>query len=255
MSIGGIDPWRRALLGLCAAGLALFGGLCALSFVAPLTVERLAREVIRIEVQRRVEARVDDLSDTRLAGLARKALEKTTADAAASEDALRRQIPEQVANAVARMLNADCECRKRLLRWARDAEQERLGSLRQMETRLTEWIERAYAHTRDQLLRELRIFTGANAVCFLLLGALCLWKRPTTAQLGLVAATLLSAGLMVGGVYLFQQDWLHTVVFGTYVGWGYGAYLAAVTGLFSDIAFNRGIVTSHLLTAIPFPSC
>lgn len=255
MNIGSIDPWRRALLGLGTAGLALFGGLCALSFLAPLTVERLAREAIRIEVQRRVEARVDDLSDTRLAGLARKALEKTAADAAASEDALRRQIPEQVANAVANMLNADCECRQRLVKWARDAEQERLGSLRQMDARLTDWIERAYAHTRDQLLRELRIFTSVNAVCFALLGMLCLCKRPTTAQLGLVAITLLSAGLTVGGVYLFQQDWLHTIVFGTYVGWAYGAYLAGVTGLFSDIAFNRGFVTSHLLGAITFPSC
>ena len=88
MRLAGLDGWHRALLALCAAGLALFGGLLFVSYAAPLTIERLARDAIQLEVERRVGARIDALSDTRLAGLARKALEKTSAEAAAA--AMRR---------------------------------------------------------------------------------------------------------------------------------------------------------------------
>lgn len=253
--LSGLDRWRRLLLLLCAAGLVMFGGLLVMAYAAPLTVERLAREAIRLEVEHRVGARMDALSDTRLAGLARRALEKTTTDAEAAELALRQQLPRRVANAVADMLKTDCECRRRLERWAQDAAESRLGSLRDAQARLTDWIEQAYATTRAQLLRELRIFSGANAICFLLLAALCLWRRPTTPQLLLIAATVLGAAVVVGGFYLFKQDWLHTLVFGRYVGWGYTGYLAAVAGLFADIAFNQARVTSSLLSAIHVPPC
>ncbi|MDG0852629.1 hypothetical protein [Roseateles puraquae] len=255
MRLAGLDGWHRALLALCAAGLALFGGLLFVSYAAPLTIERLARDAIQLEVERRVGARIDALSDTRLAGLARKALEKTSAEAAAAEAALRQQVPRRVANLVADMLKADCECRKRLARRLQEAAEAHLDTLRDAEARLTDWIEHGYATTRAQLLQELRIFSAVNALCLLLLGSLCLWRRPTTPQLMLVAATVLSAAVVVGGFYLFKQDWLHTLVFGTYVGWGYAAYLAAVTGLFADIAFNEARISANLLNAIAVPTC
>lgn len=255
MKLSGLDRWRQILLALSALGMLVFGGLWVVSYATPLTVERMAREAIRLEVERRVGARIDALSDTRLAGLARKALDKTTADAAAAEEALRRQVPARVANAVADMLKADCECRRRLERWAQGMAQARVESLRDAQARLTDWIEHAYAMTRAHLLREVRIFSGANAVCFLLLGGLCLWRRPTTPQLLLIAVTILGAAAVVGGFYLFKQDWLHTLVFGRYVGWGYAAYLAAVTGLFGDVIFNEARLTSGLLSAVPVPSC
>lgn len=255
MIVARLDRWRQALRLLCAAGLAVFGGLVVVSYATPITVERLAREAIQLEVERRVGERIDALSNTRLAGLARQALGKTSAQAAAAEDALRQQVPRRVADTVADMLKADCECRKRLARHFQEAAEARLASLRDAEARLSEWIEHGYATTREQLLRELRIFSGVNAICFVLLGGLSLWRRPTTPQLLLVAATVLGAVLVVGGFYLFKQDWLHTLVFGSYVGWGYAAYLAAVTGLFADILFNEARVCAHLLDLFAVPPC
>jgi hypothetical protein len=246
---------RKALLTISLLGVLVFGGVLIVSFVAPLAVEQAAREVIRIEVERRVGERVDALSNNRLAGLASKALEKTTADADRVERELREQLPQRVVRAVADMLNADCECRKRLEERARQSHEGKLGTLRQAEARLSEWIEQAYAHTRDQLLRELRIFTAVNAVLFTLLGLLSLWKRASAMQLALIAVTLLGASAVAGGTYLFNQNWMHTLVFSSYVGWGYAIYLAAVTALFSDIAFNKGQVTAGLLSAITLPAC
>lgn len=246
---------RKALLGLSLLGALVFGGGLLASLFAPLSIEQVAREVIRVEVERRVGQRVDALSNSRLAGLARKALEKTTADAERVERELKAQLPQRVALAVADMLNADCECRKRLAERARQAHEDQLGALRQAEARLSDWIEQAYAHTREQLLREFRIFTAVNALLFALLGLLCLLKRQSAMQLALVAATLLGASAVVGGAYLFKQDWLHTLVFGDYVGWGYAGYLTAVASMFADITLNKARVTSQLLSGVCVSPC
>jgi hypothetical protein len=246
---------RRTLLALCAVALLAFGSILVTSYVAPITVEQAAREVIRIEVERRVGERMETLSNSRLTGLARKALQTTKADANRAEEELRRQLPQRVANAVAELLKVDCECRKRMVERARQTHEDKLGALRQAEARLSDWIEHAYANTRELLLRELRIFTGIHAALFLLLGLLCLWKRQSTTQLALVAATLLSASALVGGMYLFNQNWLHTLVFGDYVGWGYAGYLLGVSALFTDIAFNKGRLAGKLLGTIGTPPC
>ena len=249
------DKLRRALLALSLLGVLVFGGGLVTSFVAPITIEQAAREVIRVEVERRVGEKVDALSDSRLAKLARKALDKTTADADQVERELREQLPQKVANAVADFLKADCECRKHLVAWAEQSQQRELGSLRQAEQRLSDWIGHAYAHTREQLLREFRIFTSVNAALLGLMGLLCWWKRQSAMQLSLVGVTLLGACALVGWAYLFKQDWLHTLLFSDYLGWGYAAYLAGVTGLFADIAFNKGRVSTHLLNMICVPPC
>lgn len=243
------DVLRRSLLALSVLGLLVFGGGWVTSLVAPLAVEQAAREVLRIEVERRVGERLDALSDSRLAGLARKALQKTTADADRIEQALRERLPQRVASAVADLLNADCECRKRLAALAKEAHEEQLGVLRNAQARLADWIEQAYAQTRERLLREFRIVTGVNAALFAALGLVGLWQRQSTVQLALAAATLLGACAIVGSLYLLRQDWLHTLVFNDYVGWSYAGYLAGVSALLADIAFNQAKVTTTLINA------
>jgi hypothetical protein len=43
---------------------------------------------------------------------------------------------------------------------------------------------------------------------------------------------------------------LHTIVFGDYVGWAYGAYLGLVALALADVAFNRARVATRLLNAL-----
>ena len=62
---------------------------------------------------------------------------------------------------------------------------------------------------------------------------------PTLAILGAVG--------LAGGLYLFNQDWLHTIVFGDYLGWGYAAYLAVVALLLADILMNHARVSTRLV--------
>jgi hypothetical protein len=241
---------RALLVAVGTLGAVVLGAASLLSFASPLTIERLAREVMRIEVERRVGERIDALSDARIVGLAQRALGRTQAEIDAARDALKRDVPRRVAEAVADLLKADCECRKRLVERSVRAEHERLGSLEQLRGRLSGLIESRYAATRDALLREWRVFTATNALASALLALLAWARRGAALQLALTAAVLLGAVGISAGTYLFSQDWLHTIVFGDYVGWAYGAYLGLVALALADVAFNRARVAARLLNAL-----
>ncbi|MDO5289252.1 MAG: hypothetical protein Q4F13_06410 [Pseudomonadota bacterium] len=235
---------------ISALGTLLFGGLLVLSFASPLALERAAREVVRMEVQRRVGERIDVLSQSRLTQLAGRALRQTEAQMAQMQEALRRDVPARVADVVAQMMNPDCECRRRMAERTRAQQQERLDSLGRVRERLGQLIESAYGTVRDELLRELRIVSGSNAVAFALLGVVTLLRRRATWHLLLPVLVLTGAVLISTGLYLFNQDWLHTLLFGQYVGWAYSAYLAVVAGFLADLAFNRGRVSTEIVNGV-----
>jgi hypothetical protein len=99
-------------------------------------------------------------------------------------------------------------------------------------------------------LREFRIFCGSNALAFALLGIVTLLRQRATLQLLLPAFVTVGAVSVTGALYLFNQNWLHTIVFGQYVGLAYPLYLAGVALLLIDIAFNRARVTTQLVNLI-----
>lgn len=241
---------RRALLLIALLGVALFGGTLLLSWIDPLLIEKAAREVVRIEVEKRVDEKIDTLSNSRVAFFAAKALGQTEADLARKRQALQLGLPAKVAQAIADLLRVDCACRQRMKEQAtQDAERE-LGTLEKVQARLLGLIEKAYASTTHDLMRELRIVCVCNAAMFGLLGLLA-WRRPAaTLQLLLPAGVLLAAVGLTGTLYLVEQDWLHTLVFGDYVGWGYLGYLALAMALLSDVAFNRARVITFLLKRV-----
>lgn len=240
---------RRFLLILSAIGALVFAGALVVSFTNPLLIERAAREIVRIEVERKTGEQIDALTNSRVAGLAQRALKQTDADIERTRQAIRDEVPQRVANVIANMLKADCECRKRLVRTAEQAENDKLSSLGQVRERLTSLIESAYASVTRNLLREFRIFTGANAVAFLILGLTTVLRRRASLQLALPAA-LLGAVVVTGGFYLFAQNWLHTIVFGDYVGLAYGAYLGGVAIGLIDVLVNRARMTTVVVNAV-----
>lgn len=241
---------RRVLIGLSLLGLLFFGGAFAISWLDAPLVERGARELLRIEVERRVGERIDALSNTRIAGLAKRALGDADADVALTARAIRDQVPRKVAEVVSNMLDADCECRQRLRDDLQGWEERRLSSRVQVRDKLVGLIESSYASVARSLLREFRIFTATNALAFALLGLVTVLRGRAALQLLLPALVLVTATGITGGLYLLGQNWLHTIVFGQYVGMAYVAYLAGVALLLGDVAFNRARATTLALAAL-----
>jgi hypothetical protein len=241
---------RAFVLILSALGALIFGSALALSVFDPLLVERAARELVRMEVEHRIGGKLDALSDSKIAGLARRALERTDLDIEGSRNAIRSDVSQRVAHVVANMLDADCECRRRIATYLANAEQQRIGSLFEARERLGGLIEAAYASVSQSLLREFRIFTASNGAAFALLGLITLLRRRASVQLLLPALVLVGTVTITGSLYLFNQDWLHTIVFGQYLGLGYSLYLLGVALLLADIAFNRARAVTGIFNVV-----
>lgn len=238
---------RRLLRVVSALGGLLFAGLVALSFIEPLWIERAAREVLRHEVEKRVGERIDELSNARVVKLAQKALGRTEAEIAAHRQALRAEVPQRVAHAIADFMKADCDCRKRLVEGAVKHEKEAVGTLEKAREQMARRIESAYGEVSRQLLRELRIFAGVNALAFGLLAVITINRRASVLQLLLPAVAVLGAAVLTGAIYLLGQDWLHTIVFGQYVGWAYGAWYGVTLAWLADLVCNGGRVTRQVV--------
>ena len=104
--------------------------------------------------------------------------------------------------------------------------------------------------TAAHLTREFRIFTATNALVFGLLILAVLLKRQAGLLLLPSAIVLLVAASITAYLYLFNQNWLHTLVFSDYVGFAYVGYLAVVFAFLCDIIFNRGRITARLLSRL-----
>jgi hypothetical protein len=236
--------FRSFVLLLSLLGSAAFGGLLLVSLLQPTWIEHGARELIRQQIEHKTGEKLRALDERFLSAQARVFLRGKEQEIDAARKALSAGLPARVAAIAAEMGIPACECRKR--------RQQRLelqiGTAQQMQAQLDALIRSAYMDTAEKLLRELRIFSGANALAFALLG-LAAWRRPHGAggvSLVPATATLLLATLASSAIYLWGQNWLHTVVFGSYVGWAQLAYIALVYAWLCDLLLNRARISLHL---------
>jgi len=239
--------FRSLALLLSLLGSAVFGGLLLVSLLHPTWIERGARELIRQQIERKTGEKLGALDERFLSAQARVFLRGKEQEIDAARKALAEGLPVQVAQIAAEMGIPECECRKR----RQERLELRIGTAQQMQAQLDALIRSAYMDTADKLLRELRIFSGANALAFVLLG-MAAWRtqrgvRSTpSAALVPAAATLVVATLVSSAIYLWGQNWLQTIVFGSYVGWAQLAYIALVYAWLCDLLFNRARVSLQL---------
>ena len=234
---------RSFTLLIALLGSLLFGALLLTSLLQPTWIEHTARDLIRQHIEKKTGEKLQALDARFLSGRARLLWQGKQQEIDAARTALTAGLPARVAAIAAEMGIPTCECRKR--------REERLrleiGTAQQMQARLDALIRTAYLDTAEKLLRELRIFSGANALAFALLG-LAAWRRRGAQAAALVpaAATLLVATLACSAVYLWGQNWLSTIVFGSYVDWGQLTYIAVVYAWLCDLLFNQARVSGHL---------
>ena len=172
------------------------------------------------------------------------------ADIERAKQMLEEKLPERGAAVIAKMQDADCECRKKIESRIRGWIVAGITTTKQVVAHLDLLIRAKYQDVSAKLLLEFRIFTTTNAFVFGAL-ALAVPLKPAARGILLPAAIVLalSAG-MTAYVYLFHQNWIHTILFGEYIGLAYVAYLGFVFLCLSDIVFNRGRVTASCLSAV-----
>ena len=148
------------------------------------------------------------------------------------------------------MRNVSCECRQKIEVRIREGLQGAIDHAAKAQELLTSLIRTRYMEIAEKLTREFRIFTGSNALVFAVLALAAYAKRGAGVLLIPPALLLVIAAGIDGYLYIFSQNWLHTIVFSDYTGFATVAYMGVVFAFLCDVAFNRGRMTVNLLNAI-----
>lgn len=242
----------RLTIGIISAvGTALFGLAFVVSFFAPVRVEAMARVLLQQEIEARATASLLAMERSRIVQFAHRLAEQRPELAEAARERLRARLVPIVEAVILEMRDPDCPCRRQLASaTALEPDKSLHDALQSGRERLTGFIHTKYVETAGALLREFRIFTGANALMFVLLGLVLRMHYRARAHLLPATTVLLLTTVVVAGLYLFQQNWLHTIVFGDYVGWAYFTYLGIVGALLGDLLLNHGRVNARIVSTI-----
>lgn len=226
-----VSAIRTLLLVLSTVGTVMFGAAFFASLLNAGYVEEVAKGIIRHQVEKKVNEKIDALDDKFLSTKAGALIKKHAGEAEAARQQLKEKVPERIAAVIAEMRNLDCECRIKIANLFRDGFESQIARAVQIQERLTSLIRTKYMEVANKLTREFRIFTGTNALIFALLGVAAFFKRGAGPHLVLPALVLVLAATVTGYLYLFNQNWLQTILFSAYVGFTYILYLSIVFAL------------------------
>ena len=237
-------------LWLCVGvlGAALCLALLAATFARGPALELAFRTLISQQVSRQVGHAVDAFDERFVKDQVDGLRGQLGQQAQALRERIRRELPAQIEAQVARMQDPACECRRIL--------NERLASIELQIKQLPDFIQRRYADTVRSLLGELRLFAGINAASFVLV-AVAGWlglrgqlAADTRRWLTTAAGLLLLATGLAASLYLFNQNWLETLLFNRWLGWGYATGLGLLFVWLCDLVLNRARMTRQLLSSI-----
>lgn len=231
-------------------GALVFGASFLVSYLNPVFVEQTAKRIIRHEVEKQTHEKIDAIDAAFLNSKAGAFVQNYATGIAAAKQHLKDGLPQRIASVIAEMQNLDCECRKKIETSISDGFKLQIGAASLATERLNTLIRTKYMETAGKLTREFRIFTGTNTLVFALLAFAALIKKRAGFHLVLPATVLLIAAGLTAWLYLFNQNWLHTLVFNDYVGFAYIGYLGIVFAFLSDILFNRAQITTTLVNRL-----
>jgi len=248
------DIRRLALGSIGALGAAVFVFFFALTYHTPEWVEDFAAAYIEREASRQVDQKIDAVQlparEGALNRLATVLYEVNESEIERRREAFRLQVHEKMADAIAAIRNLDCECRDRWAAWLKEGSVARVKALNAANEAIQEFIHATYAQVVDGLKRDIRIFTGVNALVFLMVLAIAVFKSRAILQLFVPGVLLVCATAISSYFYVFEQNWLLTIIHNDYLGFAYLAYLGLVFGFLCDIAVNRARISTMVVNTV-----
>lgn len=235
-------------------GAAIFLTFFAFTYSVPGWVERFAVDFIESEARDRIDASIDAIrpreSKNALARLAQSMYEKNETQIELLKSNLRNKVHQQWAAALAAVRDLDCECREKWEDWFENGFNSNIALLQAVNEQVSIFIYSTYMDVATELKRDIRIFTASNAAVFLLLLLVSFMKPRAFTHLFLPGVLLAISTLIYSYIYIFEQNWLLTIIQGSYFGFAYLAWLGIVFLFLCDIVFNRARITTEILNAI-----
>ncbi len=198
---------QRTILGIVSGvGAVIFAFFFALTFHTPEWVEDFAADFIEKEVSERVDTAIDSVQpptgDTALSRAASAIYAQNEKRIEAYRESLRQQAHERMADAIAEIRDLDCECRDKWAQWLEEGTHTQIRLLQRANQGITDFIQSNYAKVVANLKRDIRIFTAANALVFLLILAVAIWKPRACMQLFVPGILAVTATLICSYFYI-----------------------------------------------------
>ena len=248
------SPMRKlSLRSIGVIGAAIFLTIFVFTYSVPAWVEEFAADYIESEAQKRIDASIDAIrppdSDTALARLAQSIYEKNEGQIDQLKSDLKNRVHEQSAAAIAAVRDLDCECREKWEDWFESGFSTRITLLQAANEQIASFVHSTYMDVATELKRDIRIFAASNAAIFILLLLVSFLKPQAITHLFLPGVLLAVSTLVCSYFYVFEQNWLLTIIHSSYLGFAYLAWLGVVFLFLCDIVFNRGRITTEIVNS------
>ena len=235
-------------------GTILFGLLFSITFKVPGFVEDMGKDFIQYQIQKKTNEKIEQVKlnnkDSKLGKLAAALYNKNQKKIDEVKKSLKTKAHEKMAAVVAEMSDLSCECRKIYSEKIKKGFEFKLLSLQSANEKITDFMKSKYMEVSTELKRDVRIFTGSNALIFLLLLLVSFFKPQAIRHLFLPGMLLFTATLISSGFYVFEQNWLLTIIYNNYWGYTYLGFVGIVFAFLCDIVFNECRVTTEIANAI-----
>lgn len=235
-------------------GAAIFSSFYVLSYTTPTWVEEFASGYIENEATKQLNASIDSIqvpeSDSALIRLAQSIYEKNQEQIQTRREQLRENVHKHLADAFAQIRNLDCECRAKTEKWLKDGFETDIRLLQATNDRIVDFVQYKYTTVTHELKRDIRIFTASNTAAFILLLLISLLKPGAALHLFVPGLLLAASTLVCSYFYVFEQNWLLTIIHSSYLGFAYLGWLGFVFLFFCDIVLNRGRATAKILNLV-----
>lgn len=236
-----------------AFGALLFGSFLYFTYSTPGYVEEAGKDYIKSQVEKKINAQIDSITlksgNGALSKIAKKLYEKNQERIESIKLQLKNNAHEKMASVIAEMRDLDCECRAK---WAAHIEQQfhiNITTLEATNQKLMDFMRIKYMEVAVELKRDVRIFAGSNTLIFLLLLLVSFFKPQAVTHLFLPGLLLVCSTIVCSYFYIFEQNWLFTIIYNDYLGYSYLTYIGVLFLFLCDIVFNRARVTTEIINA------
>jgi hypothetical protein len=237
-------------------GIILFVPLLLFTFADSNLIEKSGKSFVEWKLQAEMYTRIESIhlpDETKLERLlgakAQELRAKTDLQLNKIKQQLKDDAPAILSAQITKLQNLDCECRRKWEHSIRLSMDSKLASIEVLKTKFIDFSHVKYMEIVNKLTLDLRIFLAANSIVFIFLFVASFLQPRAIKQLFLPGGLMLISTVTCSYFYIFEQNWLYTIIYNDYTGLAYIGYLGVVFTILCDIVFNRARVTTEVLNA------
>ncbi len=232
-------------------GVLIFGTSFYFTYGVPGGVEEIAKDFVKERVEEETREKIDSIalaaSESKLGKIALKLMKGREKEIEQLKVKLQEKAYEKSSAVIAEMRDLSCECRVKYAQSLKENMEFRISGLEVMNEKLMGFMKSKYMEVVNKLTQELRIFTGSNLAMFAVLLFASFLKPKAIIQLFVPGLLLAVSTLICSYFYIFEQNWLFTIIYSDFIGFGYLAYVGGLFLWFCDIIFNKARVTTEIV--------